>query len=91
MYIREFKQYTGHRQSVSSPAIPQPRRHSIDRQMYHPPHTLVACAAAVPLQHFDLQMVERIKVGEAIANRALEHGVARGGHPASMRGRVVNA
>ena len=40
-------------------AIPQSRRHPIDRQVDHPPHTLVALAAAVPLQHFDLQMIER--------------------------------
>ena len=44
--------------------------------MDRPPHPLVAFSAAVALQQFDLQVVERVEVGEAVADRALEHGVA---------------
>ena len=56
------------RQPLESPAIPQPRRNTVDRHVNAALDALVAFAGAVALQEFDLQVIERVHVGEAGAD-----------------------
>ena len=56
------------RQPLELPAIPQPRRDAVDRHVNTALDALVAFAGAVALQEFDLQVIERVHVGEAGAD-----------------------
>src|SRR6185437_5108436 len=48
------------------------RSEPVDRQMDRAPRPVVGLAGAVAAQKLDLQMVERIEIGEALANAAFE-------------------
>src|SRR6266850_5218355 len=62
--------------SAPSPAIPQPRRYPIDRELNPAQHLLVRVLRAVFLQQFHLHMVERIEIGKTVADRAVQEWVA---------------
>ena len=65
----------------ASPRIAQPRRHPVDRDVDAAPHALVRRLAgrlrAVTAHQFDLQVVQRVEVGQAVLERARERGVRR--------------
>ena len=52
------------------PAVAQPGGDAVDRQMNPGNHILVRVAGAVTPQQFDLHVIERIKIREAVADRA---------------------
>ena len=60
-----------------STRIAQPRRDPVDRQMNPAVHARVGVARAVPLDQLDLQVVQRIEVGEAVLDRARQQRVVR--------------
>src|SRR5262252_7517910 len=55
--------------------VAQPCGYPIDGQMDCLHHALVGLAGAMTLQQFDLYMVERIEVGEAVLDRARQQGI----------------
>ena len=55
--------------------VAQPCGYPIDGQMDCLHHALVGLAGPVTLQQFDLYMVERIEVGEAVLDRARQQGI----------------
>src|ERR1700730_7026118 len=58
--------WTSHR--AASPAVAQARGEPVDRQMYPALDELIGLARAIATQQLDLEMIERIEIGEAIAN-----------------------
>jgi hypothetical protein len=56
-------------------AVAQPGSDAVDRQVDAAGHPLVGFAGAVALEQLDLQVVERVHVGRAQLQRALEHRV----------------
>src|ERR1700716_4362165 len=58
--------WTPHR--AASPAVAQARGEPVDRQMYSALDELIGLARAIATQQLDLQVIERIEIGEAIAN-----------------------
>lgn len=50
-------------------------RDGVDGQLYPVPNAGVGLASAMPLEQFDLQMVERLDVGQAQPDRGVESGV----------------
>ena len=58
------------------PGVAQPRRDAIDGNMDPALNPLVSLARAVAANQFHLQVVQRINLGKAVANRALQRGVA---------------
>ena len=54
----------------------QPRRDAVAGQVDAALHAFVGFARAVAAQQFDLAVVQRIDVGEAIADRAFQQRVA---------------
>src|SRR5688500_10342660 len=59
-----------------SSAIPQSRGNAIDGEMDGLDDALVGVAGAIALQQLELYVVERVDIGETIANGACEGGVA---------------
>src|SRR5262245_34923556 len=55
--------------------VAQPCGYPIDGQMDCLHHALVGLAGPMTLQQFDLYMVERIEVGEAVLDRARQQGI----------------
>src|SRR5262249_49417568 len=55
--------------------VAQPCGYPIDGQMDCLHHALVGLAGPMTLQQFDLHMVERIEVGEAVLDRARQQGI----------------
>ena len=55
--------------------IPQARSNPVDGNMDTAPHALVALAGAVAAYQFDLEVVQRVDVGEAVVDGALQAGV----------------
>src|ERR1700694_721189 len=53
---------------ATSPAIAQARGEPIDRQMYPALGELIGLARAIATQQLDLEVIERVKIEEAIAN-----------------------
>ena len=52
-----------------STRVAQPGRQPVDRQVDAAPHALVPVAGAMPAQQLELQVVERVQVREAVADR----------------------
>src|SRR6516162_9684461 len=72
-------------------AVAQPRGYPIDGQMDCLHHALVGLAGAMTLQQFDLYMVERIEVGEAVLDRARQQGILLVHcHSARSRGKTAS-
>src|ERR1700730_17008604 len=61
---------------LKSPAIPQPRRNAVDRDLDAAPHLFIGILRAVLLQQFHLHVVQRIEIGKAVADRTLQQRVA---------------
>src|SRR5258708_22829251 len=61
---------------LKSPAIPQPRRNPVDRDLDAAQHLFVGILRAMLLQELHLHVVQRIVIGEADADRALQQRVA---------------
>src|SRR5215831_4856253 len=55
--------------------VAQPCGDPVDGQMDRLHHALVGLAGPMTLQQFDLYMVERIEVGEAVLDRARQQGI----------------
>ena len=60
---------------LHSPTVAQSGRDAVDGQVDPVHDALVRVAAAMPLQKLDLQVVQRIEVGETVADRAREQPV----------------
>src|SRR2546426_4422601 len=61
----------------SSATVPQRGRDAVDGEMDRAHRALVFLARAVAAQELHLHVVQRIEVGEAVADRARERGVVR--------------
>src|ERR1019366_706372 len=61
---------------ASLAAVPQPRRNAVDGELDAAQHLFVGILCAMLLQEFHLHMVERIEIGKAVADRALQQRVA---------------
>src|SRR6516162_9646637 len=55
--------------------VAQPCGYPIDCQMDCLDHALIGLAGPMTLQQFDLYMVERVEVGEAVLDRARQQGI----------------
>src|ERR1700681_153512 len=64
---------TAHR--AASPAVAQARGEPVDRQMYSALGELIGLARAIATQQLDLEVIERIEIGEAIANASRQRRV----------------
>src|SRR5581483_3042681 len=60
----------------TSAAIPQPCRNAVDGDLDAAQHLLVEIFRAMLLQQLDLHVVQRVKIGKTVADRALKQGVA---------------
>ena len=59
-----------------STRIPQPCRNAVDTDVDTALHALVGQASAVAADQLDLQVVQRVDVGESVSDRAVERRVA---------------
>src|SRR6185437_11751867 len=59
-----------------SPAIAQARRNAVDGDLDATQDLLVRILRAVFLQQLDLNVIERIEIGKAVADRTLQQRVA---------------
>ena len=57
-------------------AVTQSCGYAVDSQMDCVDHALIHIAGPVTLQQLDLDMVERIKVGKAVLDRARQQGIS---------------
>src|ERR1700681_2318333 len=64
---------TAHR--AASPAVAQARGEPVDRQMYSALGELIGLARAIATQQLDLEVIERIEIGEAIANASRQRRI----------------
>src|SRR5439155_10747054 len=55
--------------------IPQPRRQSVNGEVDAALHALVGVARAMAAQELELEVVEGVEVGEAVADRAGERRI----------------
>ena len=62
--------------TTASPAIAQPRRNSVDGELDAAQHLFIGILRAMFFQQFHLHMVQRIEIGKAVADRALQQRVA---------------
>src|SRR5438046_7275122 len=60
---------------AASPAIAQARGEAVDRQMYPALGELIGLARAMATQQLDLEVIERVEIGEAIANASRQRRV----------------
>src|SRR5262245_3565067 len=60
----------------SSTSIPKSRRYAVDRDLNAAQHLLIRVLRAVFLQKLHLHVIERIEIGEALADRAFEQRVS---------------
>ena len=51
-------------------AVAQARGNAVDRKMDAAPDAIIRIAGAMPAQQLDLQVIERVEIGEAILDRA---------------------
>ena len=59
-------------------AVPQSGRNPVDRQLDPAQDLLVGILGAMELEQFDLNMVQRVEIGETVADRAFEQRIALG-------------
>ncbi len=60
---------------AGSTAIAQSSRDAVDAEMNIAPDAFVAVTAPVAFDQFDLQVVQRVHIGKAVANRAGQYGI----------------
>ena len=60
------------RSDTALAAVAQARRYAVDGQLDAPQHLRIAGIVAVLLQQLDLNMVQRIEIGETVLDRAFE-------------------
>src|SRR5688572_27082434 len=63
--------------SIRSTGVAQPRGEAVDGKVDAALHALLRVARAVAPQQLELQVVQRVEVGKAVADRARERGIRR--------------